>query len=212
MMRLIGLVAIFAVLAAGCAAADYQSELEGASQQANATGTTATSDLPSAQQSQGTSTPPEAPGTEPSEESEPPVTDEDSSTTSTVPSTTTAAGAGESAGSPSSGYGGPLADLVAIAVADLVQRLSIAASEIAVVSAESVVWPDGSLGCPNPDMRYTQVQVDGTKIVLSVDGGVYTYHSGGNRDPFLCVPTKATSDTGSGGEQSLPTTTIGLDE
>jgi hypothetical protein len=109
-------------------------------------------------------------------------------------------------------YDGPLAHLVAIAMVDLAERLNVGTSEIEVVSVESVVWPDGSLGCPLPGMRYTQVQIDGAKIVLAVDGGVYNYHSGANRDPFLCVPTKATTDSGSGGEQSLPTTTIGPDE
>ncbi|MCL1600378.1 MAG: hypothetical protein M3112_02425, partial [Actinomycetia bacterium] len=88
-----------------------------------------------------------------------------------------------------------LADLVALASADLMERLSVTLDDIVVVSAESVVWPDGSLGCPIPDMRYTQVQVDGAKIVLSVDGSLYNYHSGGNRGPFLCIPTKA-SDKG----------------
>jgi len=87
-----------------------------------------------------------------------------------------------------------LADLVALASADLAERLTVTLDEIAVVSAESVVWPDGSLGCPVPDMRYTQVQVDGAKIVLSVDGGLYNYHSGGNRSPFLCIPTKDAPD------------------
>jgi len=84
-----------------------------------------------------------------------------------------------------------LADLVALASTDLAERLSISVSAILVVSAESVVWPDGSLGCPIPDMRYTQVQVDGAKIVLAVDGGLYNYHSGANRGPFLCILTKS---------------------
>jgi hypothetical protein len=84
-----------------------------------------------------------------------------------------------------------LAGLVATASADLAERLSVTLGDIVVISAESVVWPDGSLGCPIPDMRYTQVQVEGALIVLSVDGGIYNYHSGANRGPFLCVPTKA---------------------
>jgi hypothetical protein len=88
-----------------------------------------------------------------------------------------------------------LASLVVLASADLAKRLSVTLDDIAVVSAESVVWPDGSLGCPIAGMRYTQVQVDGAKIVLSVGGGIYNYHSGANRGPFLCVPTKASLET-----------------
>jgi hypothetical protein len=98
-----------------------------------------------------------------------------------------------------------LASLVALASADLAEHLSVTLGDIVVISAKSVVWPDGSLGCPIPDMRYTQVQVDGTKIVLSVDGGVYNYHSGANRGPFLCVSTM-TSDKGTTG-LTLPGTT-----
>ena len=95
-----------------------------------------------------------------------------------------------------SSYDGPLIDLVTVAAADLAVHLSVPIGDIVVVSAESVVWPDGSIGCPIPDMRYTQVQVDGTKIVLSVDDGIYNYHSGANRGPFLCVPTKAAPGRG----------------
>jgi hypothetical protein len=88
-----------------------------------------------------------------------------------------------------------LADLVALASADLLTRLSVTLDEIVVVSAESVVWPDGSLGCPIPGMRYIQVQVEGAKIMLTVDGSQYNYHSGASRGPFLCVPTKGAPGT-----------------
>ena len=106
---------------------------------------------------------------------------------------------------PISAYDGPLAALVAVAAGDLADRLSVSIGDVVVVSAESVVWPDGSIGCPIPDMRYTQVQVDGTKIVLSVDGGIYNYHSGAGRGPFLCVPTKS-SDRGTTTGLTLPGT------
>lgn len=79
-----------------------------------------------------------------------------------------------------------LEPLVAIAVEDLAGRLNVAPSDVVVVSVESVVWPDGSLGCPQPGMGYTQAQVDGSLIVLSVRGVSYDYHSGGVRVPFLC--------------------------
>ena len=92
-------------------------------------------------------------------------------------------------------YDGSLPNLVGAAAADLAERLSVPIGDIVVVSADSVVWPDGSVGCPIPDMLYTQVQVDGTKIVLMFDGGVYNYHSGANRGPFLCVLTKGAPGT-----------------
>jgi len=80
-------------------------------------------------------------------------------------------------------YPGP----VAVAVSDLATRLGIDESAIKLVSFDAVVWPDGGLGCPQPGMAYTQVPVDGALIVLSAEGREFRYHSGGVRDPFLCL-------------------------
>ncbi|MGZ4680129.1 MAG: hypothetical protein ACXV98_04295 [Ilumatobacteraceae bacterium] len=77
--------------------------------------------------------------------------------------------------------------LVDQAIADLAKRLSVDAASISVVSADAMVWPDGSVGCPQPGMNYTQVTVDGALIVLSASGTTYRYHSGGSRAPFLCT-------------------------
>ena len=80
---------------------------------------------------------------------------------------------------------------VASAVADLADRLGIDPSAITVVAQEEVTWPDQSLGCPQPDMRYAQVLVNGSLIILHVDGTAYEYHSGDGRGPFYCAnPTK----------------------
>lgn len=76
--------------------------------------------------------------------------------------------------------------LVASAITDLAQRLSIDEREITLVSFENVTWRDGSLGCPQPGMMYTQALVDGTRIVLSANNLQFNYHTGGNRGPFLC--------------------------
>lgn len=142
------------------------------------------------------------PGTDqPPTTTQPPGTDSgsvDEGTTTTPPPPAPSTG--------SASYTGPLSGLVTVAIADLVGRLGVDPGQIEVVSVESVVWPDGSLGCPQPDMSYTQVQVDGARIVLSVDGGTYTYHSGGSRDPFLCVPSKAGTESGTT-DQTLPGTT-----
>ncbi len=72
------------------------------------------------------------------------------------------------------------------AKADLARRTGLATDQIAVLAAQSVTWPDGSLGCPQPGMAYTQVQVDGLLIRLRAGGRDYEYHSGGPRAPFLC--------------------------
>ncbi|HEY4570725.1 MAG TPA: hypothetical protein VIH10_14715 [Kribbella sp.] len=72
------------------------------------------------------------------------------------------------------------------ATADLSKRLGVDAAAVTVVSSDEVTWPDGSLGCPEPGMRYTQALVPGNRTILEVDGKQYHYHSGGHRAPFLC--------------------------
>ncbi len=89
---------------------------------------------------------------------------------------------------------GPLAQA---AVTDLAARLGIDESAITVVSVEEVTWSDGSLGCPEPGMMYTQALENGSLIVLEVDGTEYEYHSGAGRDPFYCATPIAPVDDGS---------------
>lgn len=90
--------------------------------------------------------------------------------------------------------------------ADLAQRLDVEESSIEIVTAELVVWPDSSLGCPQPDMAYLQVLSDGYRILLTHDDAIYAYHGGGSRlDPFPCEqPAKpvAGATPGSGGGDS----------
>ncbi len=89
-----------------------------------------------------------------------------------------------------------LAPLLTQAKEDLAQRLSVPVDQIEVLEARAVVWPDASLGCPQPGMKYKQVPMDGALIRLVVDGQVYEYHSGGSRDPFLCEqPLKPQKET-----------------
>jgi hypothetical protein len=67
--------------------------------------------------------------------------------------------------------------------------LDASAAEVKV--AEEVEWPDGSLGCPEPGMMYTQALVPGYRVVLVLDGREYDYRivarSGAIR---LCEGTK----------------------
>jgi len=79
-----------------------------------------------------------------------------------------------------------LQPLVDQAIADLAQRLSIDRETIAVVSAQSVVWSDRSLGCPQPGMMYPQVLAEGFRLELRAGDQAYAYHGGEGREPFLC--------------------------
>lgn len=79
--------------------------------------------------------------------------------------------------------------LVQAAIDDLVDRTGADRDAIEVVSVEEVDWPDGSIGCPQPGMVYTQAIVNGSKIVLRYDGTDYAYHQGGSRPVFYCPPS-----------------------
>ena len=86
-------------------------------------------------------------------------------------------------------YPPELTALMGLAINDLSGRLGAGPDSIRVAMVEEVVWPDGGLGCPSPDMKYTQVPVDGLRIVLTHDSVRYVYHSGGSAEPFLCLPS-----------------------
>ena len=80
---------------------------------------------------------------------------------------------------------------VQTAIDDLRERLGDPSAEVTVVSVEEVDWPDGSIGCPQPGMVYTQAIVNGMKIVLTHAGIRYNYHQGGSRDLFYCPQSVA---------------------
>ena len=44
--------------------------------------------------------------------------------------------------------------------------------QLVIVRAQSVVWNDGSLGCPEPGMMYTQALVNGYWVVIEAAGQV----------------------------------------
>lgn len=69
-------------------------------------------------------------------------------------------------------------------VADLAAR--DAAGEPTIVSAESVTWQDGSLGCPEPGTSYTQALVEGMRVVVEAGGATYDYRFGRSDSPVLC--------------------------
>ncbi len=71
-------------------------------------------------------------------------------------------------------------------VDDLATRLSVGRDAIQVVQAESVVWNDGSLGCPRPGEVYTQALVEGYHVVLQVGSTAYDYRASARGYFFLC--------------------------
>lgn len=73
------------------------------------------------------------------------------------------------------------------AIADLAGRLDVPSGDIEVVAVSEVTWSDGSLGCPQPGVNYTQALANGQRVVLAAGGRTYEYHSGPNRPLFYCA-------------------------
>jgi hypothetical protein len=69
---------------------------------------------------------------------------------------------------------------------DLARRLSISTEDINIIEARQVVWPDSSLGCPQPDRMYAGVLTSGYLIKLQFDNREFEYHAGKNGAPFYC--------------------------
>ena len=84
-------------------------------------------------------------------------------------------------------------DLLALVLEDAAGQSALDIDELVVVRSEFVEWPDGSLGCPEPGMVYTQVPREGLLIRLQAKEHIYSYHGGAGTPPFLCQ--QATTDT-----------------
>jgi hypothetical protein len=69
-------------------------------------------------------------------------------------------------------------------------RTGVDASAIVVVQARVVSWPDGSLGCPEPGVVYTQAIVPGYWVVLEAAGEQLDYRVG-SRDSFVICENPA---------------------
>ena len=60
---------------------------------------------------------------------------------------------------------------IELAKSDLSRRLDISVDEIKVLEARAVVWPDASLGCPQPGMVYVQVLCKKDALIRLQGGG-----------------------------------------
>jgi hypothetical protein len=77
------------------------------------------------------------------------------------------------------------------ALADAARRTGIDAADLKVTSAERVTWLDGSLGCPEPDLMYTQALVPGYRVRIEAGSETLDYHAGARGAPLLCPPERA---------------------
>ena len=65
---------------------------------------------------------------------------------------------------------------VRAAVEDAATRRKVSPDQVVGAVFVPVTWNDGSLGCPQKDMSYTQATVEGELLVLRVDGALMEYH------------------------------------
>lgn len=75
----------------------------------------------------------------------------------------------------------------------IAEQLQIASTELTLVSAEQVIWPDASLGCPQPGQMYAQVLTSGWRAVFAdAAGREYDVHTPENPKLFvICTPAAA---------------------
>lgn len=71
-------------------------------------------------------------------------------------------------------------------IADAAERSGAPRERIEVTRDEAVRWRDGSLGCPEPGMMYTQAIVDGFWVELRAEGRGYDYRLDGQGHFRLC--------------------------
>ncbi len=77
----------------------------------------------------------------------------------------------------------PILDAI---LSDAAERTDLDVEDFVVVMAQAVTWPDGSLGCPEPGMLYTQALVDGYQVVVEADGQQLDYRVGGGGSFQIC--------------------------
>lgn len=75
---------------------------------------------------------------------------------------------------------------VRLARQDLAARLGVQPAQIAVVQVEPVTWADRSLDCPEVDVLYAPADVPGYRILFSVGGQQYEYHTDRARRIAYC--------------------------
>lgn len=88
---------------------------------------------------------------------------------------------------------------VQAAIAAEAERSGVEPAAVGVAGYADVTWSDGSLGCPQPGMMYTQALVPGHQLVLEVDGSCASYHAAQGKDFSFCAQPVAPSSSESPG-------------
>ena len=86
-----------------------------------------------------------------------------------------------------------MAPTVQAALDDAIRRTGKPAAALKVVSAERVTWRDGSLGCPEPGLMYSQALVPGFRIRVDAGADALDYHADKRGELRLCPAGRATN-------------------
>lgn len=78
-------------------------------------------------------------------------------------------------------------ELRRVVVADAARRFGVTESGVVLTRAERVTWNDGALGCPQPDMSYSQALVPGYRVVARTAERELTYHTDEARGAIACA-------------------------
>lgn len=91
------------------------------------------------------------------------------------------------AAAPSDGSGGLPAGKLDEVIDLAEEETGVDRSQIEVVLAEAVSWSDGSIGCPEDGMMYTQALVPGYRVILAVAGEELAFHAPESGEFFPCA-------------------------
>jgi hypothetical protein len=69
------------------------------------------------------------------------------------------------------------AELVVLAQRRVAESLNLPVRRIQIIEVKSFTWPDISLGCPKQNETYPEQDVDGYRILLSVNDQRYIFHT-----------------------------------
>lgn len=78
--------------------------------------------------------------------------------------------------------------LLARVIADAAARSGLAQEELRVSDSRQVTWNDGSLGCPEPGMNYTQALVPGWHVLVTAGESTLDYRLAEQGYFRLCDP------------------------
>lgn len=93
-----------------------------------------------------------------------------------------------------------LQSMTEAALDEATRQTKLDRARLKVISAEYVTWADGSLGCPQPGMAYTQALVPGYRIRVQAGVEVLDFHASRRGQLVLC-PSGRSAEPVSGNDK-----------